>query len=93
MKISEVPYEKTVLVCTKSNSDGSQTCSHQGEDIRIYLKDKIKSKNLNKKIRIVKSGCLGKCSEGPNVMIYPEGKWYSLCTKNDVDELLKLILN
>jgi len=93
MKVSETPYEKTVLVCTKSSTDGSQTCGGKGEEIRAYLKEEIKAKNLNKRIRIVKSGCLGQCSLGPNVMIYPDKKWYSLCSMNDVDELLNTTLD
>jgi len=30
---------------------------------------------------------LGRCSEGPAAVSYPEGKWYNLYEKDDVAEL------
>jgi (2Fe-2S) ferredoxin len=29
-------------------------------------------------------GCIGPCGQGPNVLVYPEGVFYSAVTKEDV---------
>jgi len=40
-------------------------------------------------IRVNKSGCLGRCAEGPILVIYPEGVWYTYHTEADIDEILE----
>jgi (2Fe-2S) ferredoxin len=92
METQDNPFEVMVLVCTKPSKDGAITCGAPGEEIRAYLKEKIKEKKLNDRVRVVKSGCLGKCSVGPNVMIVPKGDWHSVCSMNDVDQLLEKTL-
>lgn len=39
-------------------------------------------------VRINSAGCLDRCEKGPAVVVYPEGIWYSLSTKEDVDRVL-----
>ncbi len=69
-------YRKHVFVCTnKRNPSIKQSCGQIGTPLRIELKRAIGEKNLNHRIRINSSGCLGKCSLGPCFVIYPEGKW------------------
>jgi (2Fe-2S) ferredoxin len=31
--------------------------------------------------------CFGACPDGPNIVLYPEGTWYSLVTQNDAAEI------
>lgn len=56
-----------------------------------YLKTKIKllTENQQQKIRISHSGCLGRCSLGPLLVIYPESIWYHYETKYDIDEIIE----
>ena len=51
----------------------------------------MQTENISKrqKIRISESGCLGQCSKGCNVMVYPEGKLISHLN-NDSDSLKKI---
>lgn len=89
MKEIITPFELHVFVCTKS---GENSCgSIGGEVLRDKLKTEIKNRKLNHKIRINKSGCLGKCAEGANVVIYPQGKWFHYCESKDFDKILKEI--
>ena len=39
-------------------------------------------------VRVTQTGCLGVCEDGPNVMIYPQNKWYSKVTVDDTDQIL-----
>ncbi len=41
------------------------------------------------KIRVSKSGCLGRCSSGPCIVIYPEGIWYTYSSFADIDEIIQ----
>jgi (2Fe-2S) ferredoxin len=34
------------------------------------------------------SGCLGFCSAGPLMVVYPEGVWYRPATPEDIDEIV-----
>jgi (2Fe-2S) ferredoxin len=38
-------------------------------------------------VMVTPSGCIGPCSMGPNVLVYPEGVMYSNVTKEDVSEI------
>lgn len=61
------------------------------EKLRDYAKQKLKKLGLHGtgQHRINTSGCLGRCEEGPVLVIYPEGVWYSYKTYNDIDEIIE----
>ena len=40
-------------------------------------------------VRVNSAGCLDRCELGPCVVIYPEGVWYRVRTRADVDRVLK----
>jgi len=40
------------------------------------------------KIRMNKAGCLDRCDEGPVMVVYPEGVWYTYVDISDVDEII-----
>jgi (2Fe-2S) ferredoxin len=72
-------YSRHVLVCTGS------FCSpdRRGREIYSLLAELLQREDLLFGPRRVKRGetpCLGVCSNGPIVVIYPEGIWYSEVT-------------
>jgi (2Fe-2S) ferredoxin len=75
---------KHVFVCVSG-----KTCPDQGaEEVFQTLRQEIVARDLHKSIRINKSGCLGQCGEGPMVVVYPEGIWYSHVLKEDCQEIV-----
>ena len=50
----------------------------------------MKQLNMNGqgKVRINKAGCLDRCEEGPVLVIYPQGTWYTYVDKEDIDEII-----
>jgi (2Fe-2S) ferredoxin len=36
-----------------------------------------------------KAGCLDRCEEGPAVVVYPEGTWYTYVDESDIDEIVE----
>ncbi len=59
--------------------------------MRDYAKARIKSLGLTGKgrVRINTAGCLDRCEEGPIIVVYPEGVWYTYVDKEDVDEIIQ----
>jgi Ferredoxin len=55
-----------------------------------YAKKRIKALGLAGKgeIRINKAGCLDRCEEGPVLVVYPEGVWYTYVDQEDIDEII-----
>lgn len=84
-------YIKHVFLCTNQKIAGKQCCANTGGELFFdYMKTKLLELGLHGpgKVRISKSGCLGRCSEGPCIVIYPEGTWYSYTTTADIDEII-----
>ena len=52
------------------------------------MKNRAKELGL-KNVRINSAGCLDRCELGPTLVIYPEGVWYSVPTREDIDEVLQ----
>jgi (2Fe-2S) ferredoxin len=52
------------------------------------LSSGIESKMLFGKVIVSTSSCLGPCSMGPVVIVYPDGVWYSRVKPGDVAEIL-----
>jgi len=83
-------YEAHVFCCTNRRPAGHPRgcCAEKGaEELRDYMKGRAKDLGL-KKVRINNAGCLDRCELGPTVVIYPEGVWYAVANKQDVDEVL-----
>ncbi len=41
------------------------------------------------KIRVNKAGCLDRCADGPVMVVYPQGVWYTLVDQDDVEEIIQ----
>lgn len=50
---------------------------------------KIEEEGLGQEIGFTPAGCLGFCSAGPLMVIYPEGVWYRPKTETDIDLIVE----
>ncbi|STY28109.1 (2Fe-2S) ferredoxin [Legionella wadsworthii] len=85
-------YNKHVLICTNQKAAGKKCCANSGgEPFFDYLKSKLLELEMHGpgKVRVSKSGCLGRCSSGPCIVIYPEGVWYTYTSFADIDEIIE----
>ena len=83
-------YRAHVFCCTNQRPpDHKDGCCHSkgGEKLRNYMKKRAKELGLAD-VRINGAGCLGRCDQGPTIVIYPEGVWYSPKTEADCDDIL-----
>jgi len=84
------PYQKIIFVCTNIRAVGAVCCSGGGsEPIREALKRYVKENKLQGKVRVSQSGCMDLCSQGPNVMIFPDGIWYKDVHLEDVPAIIQ----
>ena len=85
-------FDKHVFFCTNQREDGSACCAdHGAQKARDYVKNKVKLLGLSNRensIRINSAGCLDRCDEGPVLVIYPEGIWYTYIDESDLDEII-----
>jgi len=84
-------YKRHLFVCVNERKDGSQCCAqHDAEAVRLHAKNRLKALGLNGpgKMRVNKSGCLDRCSEGPVAVVYPEAVWYTYDDAEDMDEII-----
>lgn len=85
-------YDKHVFFCTNQRPDGENCCNNFGaQKMRDYLKNKVKSMGLSvpgNRIRINNAGCMDRCDDGPVLVVYPEGVWYTYIDENDLDEII-----
>jgi (2Fe-2S) ferredoxin len=84
-------YKRHIFFCTNQREEGRQCCQQAGaEAARDYAKSRVKSLGMAGPggVRVNKAGCLDRCEEGPIVVVYPEGTWYTYVDSEDIDEIV-----
>ena len=84
-------FQAHVFVCCNRRPEGHKrgSCAARGsEALRDYMKARAKELGLPG-VRVNMAGCLDRCEFGPAMVIYPEGVWYKIETKTDIDEVLE----
>lgn len=73
-----------ILVC-----GGTGCHSSNGDKIKNLIDEKVKEKGLENEIQVILTGCFGLCEAGPNIVVYPEGVFYSHVELEDVEEIVE----
>jgi len=84
-------FQRHVFFCLNQREAGAACCAtHDAAAMQGYAKDRVKRLGLSGpgKVRINKAGCLDRCEEGPCLVIYPEGTWYTYVDREDIDEII-----
>ncbi len=85
-------FKHHVFICTNQREPGEQCCNNTGGSAAFaYVKDRIGAlkKNGPGAVRVNKAGCLGRCDQGPVMVVYPEETWYSFIDNTDLDEIVE----
>ena len=92
MQQDRTPYTCHVFVCVNDREGARKSCADDGAvEVRAELKRLVTAAGLKPRVRVSPSGCLGVCTEGPNVMIYPQGLWFKGVTPADTDALFEVV--
>ena len=76
-------YRSHVLIC------GGTGCHSSGSsEVMEVFKTELANNKLENEVKLVQTGCFGLCAEGPIVIVYPEGAFYSKVTKEHVSKIV-----
>lgn len=84
-------YARHAFFCINQREGGKTCCQNAGAAaMRGHAKARVKALGLAGPggVRVNTSGCLDRCEEGPVVVVYPEGVWYTYVDELDVDEIV-----
>jgi (2Fe-2S) ferredoxin len=88
---TNTPHKLHILVCTNARHDGTPSCGDSGEAQVVFETLKKRLKEAKLPVRVTKTGCLGPCAQGPNVMCYGQlgapGVWFQAVGEEDVSEI------
>lgn len=84
------PFRYHVYVCDQRKPEGAPACTVRGSAKVIeVLRQEVARNGLVDAVQITTCGSLGLCEKGPNMVVYPEGVWYSGVTPSDVTEIVQ----
>jgi (2Fe-2S) ferredoxin len=85
-------YRYHVFFCTNVRDDGTACCQRfDALAMRDYTKQRTRDLGLSGPggVRINTAGCMDRCDEGPVMVVYPEGTWYTYVDRDDLDEIIE----
>ena len=85
-------YDAHVFCCTNERPEGHPRgcCKRKGsEKLRDYMKARAQGARHRRMSGSTAAGCLDRCELGPTMVIYPEGVWYNVTTREEIDEILQ----
>ena len=83
------PFRYHVFICDQQKPEGVPCCSARGSaNVIETLRSEIHTRGLQDEVQVTACGSLGLCEHGPNMVVYPEGIWYSGVTPQDVPEIV-----
>ncbi|TVR93743.1 MAG: (2Fe-2S) ferredoxin domain-containing protein [Wenzhouxiangellaceae bacterium] len=87
-------YRQHLFFCTNQRPDGADrpSCgSCDSAQMRAYVKARVKELGLAGagQVRVNTAGCLDRCEQGPCLVVYPDGIWYTFVDEDDLDEIIQ----
>ena len=79
-----------ILVCSSSRMVGEPKggCLRKNApDLVQYIETELSDRGIDN-VLVTNTGCLKRCDEGPVMILYPEGYWYSQLDEARVDGIL-----
>ncbi len=76
-------FRSHVMVCA-----GTGCTSSGSGPIADAFEAEIVKNDLDKEVKVIRTGCFGLCALGPIVVVYPEASFYSMVQVSDVPEIV-----
>jgi (2Fe-2S) ferredoxin/2-polyprenyl-3-methyl-5-hydroxy-6-metoxy-1,4-benzoquinol methylase len=84
------PFRYHVFVCDQEKPEGVPCCATRGSaKVLEALRQEVAAQGLSNDVQITACDSLGLCDRGPNMIVYPEGIWYSSVMPQDVPEIVR----
>ena len=85
-------YERHIFFCCNQREGNERPCCNAkgASAMRDYAKQRVKELGLAGKggLRVNQAGCLDRCDEGPVLVVYPQGTWYTYVDTADIDDII-----
>jgi (2Fe-2S) ferredoxin len=88
MKSEKLSTKKEIFVCNFKREDGENCFDRGAKEITDNLKSWAKEHHKNE-LKVIRSGCLGKCSQGVAILCYPEKNFLLEVNSEDIPEIKK----
>ncbi len=84
-------YRRHAFFCTNQREGRACCQDHNAAEMRRHARDRVREAGADGPggVRVSASGCLDRCAEGPVVVVYPEGVWYTFFSREDVDRIVE----
>jgi (2Fe-2S) ferredoxin len=85
-------YKHHIFFCLNQRDNGQDSCAaHGAQEAFDHCKAQVKAAGLAGPggVRVNKAGCLDRCAGGPVAVVYPEGTWYTVMDKDDVNDIVE----
>jgi (2Fe-2S) ferredoxin len=84
------PFRYHVYACQQEKPGNAPCCAARGSAAVLdALRKEIAANALGDVVQITTAGSLGLCERGPNMVVYPDGVWYSGVQVTDVPEIVR----
>jgi NADP-reducing hydrogenase subunit HndC len=85
------PFRYHVYACQQEKPGTSAPCCSARGSAQVLeaLRKELAAQGLMNEVQVTTCGSLGMCERGPNMVVYPEGIWYSGVQVADVPELVR----
>ena len=80
-----------IFVCSSARLNGpvQGVCEKkESHEILQSIVEEVSDRDMDSEVMVSHMGCIGLCSMGPIVMIYPQQTWYGKVTPDDVEEIM-----
>ncbi len=89
---NDLEKDTLVFICCNQKSVGKCCAVGDAENIFTYLKKELNFKrgqfSPGRRVKAVKTSCLGRCANGPNILIHPTNTWYTYTKTSDIDDII-----
>ena len=85
-------FKHHVFFCLNQRDNGQACCAtHDADAAFNHCRVKVKDLGLTGQgqVRVNRAGCLDRCAEGPVMVVYPAGVWYTFVDHTDIDEIIQ----
>jgi len=82
-------FKHHIFICTQSKPPMVPSCGGTGSaEILDLFRKEVFNAGLENEVMVSSSGCIGLCTRGANVIVYPSGKWYTAVKAEEVKKIV-----
>lgn len=84
------PFRFHIYFCTQKKPEDAPSCLGLGaKEALDALRKELEKAGVSEDVQITTCGCLGLCGKGPNMVVYPEGIWYTGLNPERIVKIVK----